>query len=109
MAHLPQRRGLQVERTELAWERTAIGYLAAGAVPLLRAGGPLEFARTALAVIAVLLALLVVWLSQTRARQIRMGLAVGARVVPASAAAFLIGWGTCGFAAMIVVLLILRM
>lgn len=109
MAQQPQRPGLQAERTELSWERTAIGFLVGGAIPLLREGGPLTFGRTLLAITAVLLALLVVSLSRTRAQRIRTRLTAGGNVVPAATVdILLIGWATCGFATMIVVLLVLR-
>ena len=41
--------GLQGERTELSWERTAIGFLAIAAVVLFRHHGPLAEGRTGLA------------------------------------------------------------
>jgi putative membrane protein len=109
VAQQPQRPGLQAERTELSWERTAIGFLLGGSIPLLREGGPLAFARTLLAITAVLLALVVMFLSRTRAQRIRTRLTAGGNVVPAATVDVrLIGWATCGFASMIVVLLILR-
>ena len=91
--------GLQAERTQLAWERTAIGFLAGGAVPLLRGGGPLAFGRTALAILAILLALLVVWLGYARANRMRTSPKVEI---------YLIGAATAGFATVIVVFLALR-
>jgi putative membrane protein len=110
MAQQPRRPSLQVERTELSWERTAIGFLVSGAIPLLRPGGPLAVGRTSLAITAVLLALLVVWLSRTRAHRIRIGLKAGASAVPAATVGVpVIGWATCGFATMIAVGLIIRM
>ena len=109
MAAQPGRPSLQAERTELSWERTAIGFLVSGAIPLLRPGGPLAVGRTSLAITAVLLALLVVWLSRTRAHRVRMRLNAGASVVPAATFGVpLIGWATCGFATMIAVILVLR-
>ena len=92
------RPGLQAERTQLSWERTAIGFLAGGAIPLFREGGPLAFGRTSLAILAVLLALLVVWLGYVRAKRLRK---------PPKAEIYLIGWATTGFATIIVVLLAL--
>ena len=93
-----ERPGLQAERTQLSWERTAIGFLAGGAIPLLREGGPLAFGRTSLAILAILLALLVVWLGYVRAKRMQM---------PPKVEIHLIGWATMGFAAVIVVLLAL--
>src|SRR5258705_11898370 len=102
MAAQPGRPSLQAERTELSWERTAIGFLVSGAIPLLRPGGPLAVGRTSLAITAVLLALLVVGLSRTRAHPVRMRLKAGASVgPPATFGLPLIGWGTSGFATMI--------
>lgn len=92
------RRGLQVERTQLSWERTAIGFLAGGAIPLLREGGPLAFGRTSLAILAILLALLVIWLGYVRAKRMPS---------PPKAEVYLIGGATAGFAAVIVVFLAL--
>src|SRR5262249_39732218 len=99
MPGIPERPGLQAERTQLAWERTAIGFLAAGAIPLLREGGPLAFARTSMAIIAILLALLVIRLSWVRARRMRL---------PPRMEIYLIGWATAVFATIIVVFLVLR-
>lgn len=101
--------GLQAERTQLSWERTAIGFLASGAIPLLREGGPLAVGRTALAVTAVMLALLVVWLGHERAQRIRTIRVVAEENVVAAPRieVRVIGWATAGFAAVIVVLLVL--
>ncbi|HEX3545275.1 MAG TPA: DUF202 domain-containing protein [Mycobacterium sp.] len=92
------RRGLQAERTQLSWERTAIGFLAGGAIPLLRQGGPLAFGRTSLAILAILLALLVIWLGYVRAKRMPL---------PPKAEIYLIGGATAGFAVVIVVFLAL--
>ena len=53
----PDKPGLQAERTLLSWERSAFGFLVGGALVLLRPHGPLGFGRSALAIIAGLLAL----------------------------------------------------
>jgi uncharacterized membrane protein YidH (DUF202 family) len=91
--------GLQAERTQLSWERTAIGFLAGGAIPLLREGGPLAFARTSLAILAIALAFLVIWLGYARARHMRM---------TPRAEVYLLGGATAVFATVIVVFLALR-
>ena len=88
--------GLQAERTQLSWERTAIGFLAGGAIPLLHEGGPLAFGRTSLAILAILLALLVISLGFMRSKRLRM---------PPKAQIYLIGGATAGFATVIVVFL----
>lgn len=97
--------GLQAERTQLSWERSALGFLVGGAIPLLREGGPLEVVRGILAVLAVALALLVVWLGMVRGRKTN----ARAGVVPAPGTEVLVlGWAVAGFAAAIVVTLMLR-
>lgn len=58
--------GLQPERTHLSWERTAIGFVAIGALVLLRHGGVPFTGRSVVAVIAFTLALAVTLLSRTR-------------------------------------------
>ena len=98
MSQRQEKPGLQAERTQLAWERTAIGFLAGGAIPLLREGGPLAFGRTPLAILAIVLALLVIGLGYTRAKRMRM---------PPRAEIYLIGLATAGFATVIVVFLAL--
>src|SRR5258708_22983708 len=82
MAAQAGRPSLQAERTELSWERTAIGFLVSGAIPLLRPGGPLAVGRTSLAITAVLLALLVVWLRPTPAHPVTVRLEGVANVLP---------------------------
>ena len=62
------RPGLQIERTHLAWERTAIGYLAIAAIILFHHSGPLGKPRVALATLGIVLALVVFAISRTRAR-----------------------------------------
>jgi putative membrane protein len=90
--------GLQAERTQLAWERTALGFLACGAIPLLKEQGPLAVGRTLLAVAGVLLALFVVWLGHRRAQRM---------TTPPSLEVLVIGCATASFAGTIVVLLTL--
>lgn len=98
--------GLQAERTQLSWERSALGFLVGGAIPLLREGGPLNVARGLLAVLAVVLALLVVWLGRVRGRQTN----AGRGIVPAPRTQVLVlGWAVAGFAAAIVITLMLKL
>ncbi len=85
--------GLQVERTQLSWERNAFGFLAVGTIPLL-GHGPLTAQRSVLVVVGALLALLAVWLGYRRAS--RMMASPRAEVL-------LIGWATAGFATLLVV------
>jgi uncharacterized membrane protein YidH (DUF202 family) len=104
----PQQRkpGLQAERTQLSWERTALGFLVGGAIPLLREGGPLEVVRGLLAVLAVALALLVVWLGRVRGRQTNAGAGI---VPPPRTQVLVLGWAVAGFAAAIVITLMLKL
>lgn len=104
----PQQRkpGLQAERTQLSWERSALGFLVGGAIPLLREGGPLEVARGLLAVLAVVLALLVVWLGRVRGRHTHSERGI---VPPPRTEVLVLGWAVAGFAAAIVVTLMLKL
>ena len=65
-----ERPGLQAERTELAWERSALGLLAAAALLLYRHVGP-TIGRLALVAADVGLALLTMWYGRRRGRRIR--------------------------------------
>jgi uncharacterized membrane protein YidH (DUF202 family) len=105
---LPGKPGLQAERTQLSWQRSAIGCLASGAIPLLRQGGPLAVGGTLLAVTAVLLALLVLQLGRRRGQQIKAIRRIGGKnIVPnGRTEVLLIGWATASLATAIVVLLL---
>jgi uncharacterized membrane protein YidH (DUF202 family) len=58
------------ERTELAWERSALGPLAAAGLLLFKHVGP-TLARVLLVAADVLLALVIIWLGRRRDRRIR--------------------------------------
>ena len=60
--------GLQIERTHLAWERTAIGFLAIGAIVLFNSGGPLREGRITLALLAIAAGLVTFGISRMRGR-----------------------------------------
>lgn len=68
---LRDRPGLQPERTHLAWERSCLGFLASGALVLLRHTGPVTAPRALLAGAAGVLAMLVAGLGLRRARHTR--------------------------------------
>ena len=65
------RPGLQAERTELAWERSGLGLLAAAALLLVRHVEP-TLGRVVLVGVDLALALLTVWLGRVRGRRIRV-------------------------------------
>ncbi|MBS1694132.1 MAG: DUF202 domain-containing protein [Actinobacteria bacterium] len=102
--------GLQAERTLLSWERTALGFLVGGAIPLFREHGPLHVGRALLAAMAVAAALLVIGLGRARARRIgRTRVVAGTPVVPAPGRAVLLtGAVVAGFAATVAVIMLLR-
>ncbi|BBY97208.1 DUF202 domain-containing protein [Mycolicibacterium fallax] len=79
--------GLQHERTELAWERTAISLAALAGVMMFH---DVAAVRLTLAMAAVLLALLALGLSQVRRR----------RGTPATVAVPVIGWSVAALAAL---------
>ena len=85
--------GLQAERTQLSWERSAFGFLMAGAIPLL-SHGPFSAGRTVLPIVGALLAVLAVWLGHRR---------TGRMMVAPRFEVLLLGWATAGFAMAIVV------
>lgn len=78
----------------MSWERTALTFLVAGALPLF-GRGPLDDGRLMLPVAGALLAVLVVWLGHRRGRRFT--------AVPRTEVA-LLGWATAGFAGLILVL-----
>lgn len=104
-----ERPGRQLERTELAWERSTSGLLAAAAVLLFRHVDTLTPGRIALAAADLGLALLTAVLGRRRGRRLRtrlfgagVGPAGGTRTVPdasrevliVSAGALLVAAGT---------------
>ncbi|WP_099023054.1 DUF202 domain-containing protein [Mycolicibacterium palauense] len=99
--------GLQIERTHLSWERTAIGMLAIAAIVLFHHTGPLGSGRAALATLAVLLSLACFAVSRARGRLTVATTATGRPAVPSAGAAVpLIGGGTAALAATILIALV---
>ncbi|WP_099039150.1 DUF202 domain-containing protein [Mycobacterium neglectum] len=93
MATRPEKPGLQAERTQLSWERSAFSFIVAGAFPLL-GNGPFDDAgQSVLPVVGAALAILVVVLGRRRARRI---------TATPRTEVLLLGWATAGFAALIV-------
>ncbi|MDY6998814.1 MAG: DUF202 domain-containing protein, partial [Actinomycetota bacterium] len=68
---VPDKPGLQAERTLMSWERSAFGFLVGGALILLRPHGPLGVGRSVLAIVAGVLALIALWLGYRRSRGVR--------------------------------------
>jgi uncharacterized membrane protein YidH (DUF202 family) len=89
----PEKPGLQAERTQLSWERTAFSFLGAGALALLGRDGPLALGQTVLPVIGAALALLTAWMGHRRARRFAATPRIEVLVV---------GCATAGFAVLIV-------
>ena len=90
MTPRPEKPGLQAERTQLSWERSALSFLVAGALPLFGQGA-LDDGRIVLPAVGALLAILVVWLGRRRTRRLM--------IVP-RVEVVLLGWATAGFAAL---------
>ncbi len=97
MTERSEKPGLQAERTQLAWERSAFSFLVAGALPLL-GRGPFDNGRMVLPIVGAALAVLAVWLGHRRARRIT----AEPRIEVA-----LLGWATAGFAALMLVVSVL--
>lgn len=91
MSSRSEKPGLQAERTQLSWERSALSFLVAGAIPLLGTG-PLDDGRAVLPVAGALLAILAVYLGRRRGRNFTL--------VPRTEV-FLLGLSTAAFAALI--------
>jgi hypothetical protein len=92
MSPQPEKPGLQAERTQLSWERSALSFLVAGALPLL-GQGPLNDGRMVLPAVGAALAILTVWLGHRRAPRF---------TVTPKTEVLLLGWATAGFATLIV-------
>lgn len=99
--------GLQAERTLLSWERSSFGFLVGGALILLRPHGPLGVGRSALAIVAGVLALVVLGLGYLRAHRVRSSGPDVVRIPAPSLEVPVLGYSTAGFAVLIVVALLL--
>jgi putative membrane protein len=98
MTSRPEKPGLQAERTQLSWERSALAFLVAGALPLIGQGPFDVVGRAVLPVVGAVLAILAVWLGRRRA---------GRLMVEPRGEVVLLGWATAGFAALILVFSVL--
>ncbi|MEZ0339347.1 DUF202 domain-containing protein [Mycobacterium sp. pV006] len=94
----PTKPGLQSERTQLSWERTALGFLLGGVLALLREHGPLGPGRALLAATAAVLALLVLVLGHRRGKASHDGHAIAA----GSAEVVVLGVATAAFAVAVI-------
>ena len=94
--------GLQIERTHLAWERTAFGYLAVSAVLLFPTHGPVSHGRVVLAALSIVLSLTVVAIARSRGRITAENDADGSPTVQSPAFAVTVtGWATTVLAMLI--------
>lgn len=99
---LPHKPGLQAERTLLSWERSALGFVAGGALLIIRQHGPFGPGRALLAVIATCLALSVLIIGWRRSRLLNQPGAGHTRVPAPDAEVLWIGTATVVFAIVIV-------
>jgi putative membrane protein len=101
--------GLQLERTHLSWERTAIGFLAIGAIVLFNSGGPLREGRTTLALLAIAPGLVTFGISRMRGRTALRTDQSGRTVISAPGVpVWLIGGATAFLAAALLIALVLN-
>ncbi|HYO03823.1 MAG TPA: DUF202 domain-containing protein [Mycobacterium sp.] len=89
--------GLQAERTQLSWERTAVGFMAVGAIVLFRHNGPLAEGRLIVAAASLLIAIAVFGIARSRGRRM---------MVDPQKAVLLVGLGTVTLAIIIVGMLL---
>jgi uncharacterized membrane protein YidH (DUF202 family) len=104
------RPGVPAERTEMAWERTAVGLLATAVLLMLRHVAPLTSAKSALLGGYLLLGLVVTGVGVRRGRQIR-GLPAGRGapvVVPEARGALVLGVGVAVLGAATALVLLLE-
>lgn len=104
---MPEKPGLQIQRTHLSWERTAVSFSAVAGVLLFHQSGRLAWDRTLLAALAMLMCLFVLWVGRVRGG-ISVGTDASGRPVIRNQqrAIQLIGWGTAIMAAAAVVMVV---
>lgn len=88
--------GLQPERTQLSWERTAVGFVVIGAIVLFHHTGPLAPGRVVVAAMSFAMAIMVIVVGQLRGRTGSPRVAV-----------LLVGWTTVALATVVCVLVLL--
>ncbi|MEH3128922.1 MAG: DUF202 domain-containing protein [Mycolicibacterium neoaurum] len=97
----PEKPGLQAERTLLSWERSALGFVAGGALLIIRQHGPFGAGRALLALIATGLALSVLAVGWRRSRLLNSRAPGQTRVPAPQAEVMWIGTATVVFAIVI--------
>lgn len=93
--------GLQIERTQLAWERSALGFLAVAAALLFHPTAPIIHGRLILGLVAIGLALAVFRISRSRGRIAATTPAGDPVIAPRAGAVVAIGGCTAVLAAVI--------
>lgn len=104
----PEKPGLQLQRTQLSWERSAVGLLAVAGTLLVHRNETLTWDRTVLAAVAVSLAVLVIWTSRRRGHSRPHTDTAGRTTLPEFGWQIqLIGWSTGALAFIIAIMVLL--
>jgi putative membrane protein len=103
MARIKELPGLQAERTLLAWDRTALGFLANGALLLFQEAQTISVGRLLPVGAAVLLAVFCGMTGQRRARRI---VRRTTPLPPAARAMTVLGWAVAALGLAVIVLLV---
>ncbi len=104
---MPDKPGLQMQRTQLAWERSAVSFVAVAAILLFHQSGTLTWNRTLLSAVAMLMALLTMCVGRARGRITVSQNPAGLPVIrDPQRAVQLIGWGTTALAVSVAVMVL---